>query len=207
MTNSSTKQIFILNSTNYPNWKSCMLLKLEINDLLDAISGPKYADRKTDLKAHSIILESIDPSLDNIVNSEKSAYNMWVKLDQQFNSVTMTSAMELFTEFITMKLRDNESIADYYNRSVDNYRQLSQLNYTMDDYQLIVFLCGLPAIYEPTVSTILQKDIKDWNILKLRSTLMEAQQRMKSYENNEDYASAYKAKKKYLCKFCQKDNY
>ena len=210
MTESSIKQIFILNGTNYNSWKSRMLLKFELHDLMDAIAHPDTLtdklDKKNDIKARSFILESIDPSLDNLITAETSAYNMWSKLEQQFNSTTMTTAMEVFTEFVNMKLGENETISDYYNRIVDIYRKLSQFDYTMEQYQLIIFLRGLPPVYEPTISTILQKDIKDWSMLKLRSTLVETQQRIKTYETSEEYASAFKIKKRFLCKFCKRDN-
>jgi hypothetical protein len=92
---------------------------------MDAITDPNYLpsklNKKTDIKARSLILESIDPSLDNLVTAETTAYDMWSKLDQQFNSTTMTTAMELFTEFVSMKLNEDEPISDYYNRVTDNY--------------------------------------------------------------------------------------
>jgi hypothetical protein len=85
MSNSADKHIFILNGNNYNSWKLCMLLKFELHDLMDAITDPNYLpsklNKKTDIKARSLILESIDPSLDNLVTAETTAYDMWSKLD------------------------------------------------------------------------------------------------------------------------------
>ena len=102
---------------------------------------------------------------------------------------------------------DEESIGDYYNRLTNIFKKLMEFDYQMDQYQMIVFLRGLPPIFEPTVSTILQKDIKEWNMTKLRSVLVEAQQRLKSYEDNNEYVSAFKAKKKIPCSYCKKNTH
>ena len=42
---------------------------------------------------------------------------------------------------------------------------------------------------------------------KLCSILAETQQRLKSYENNDEFITAFKIKKRTVCQFCQKDSH
>jgi len=123
MSESSAKPICILNGTNYESWKTRILLKFETLDIAYTLFKSEYVDKKVDIKARNLILESIDPSLDNLVIKEKTALEMWNNLELQFNSESMTSVMDLFTQFVSMKLNDDEDVTDYYNRLVTTVTQ------------------------------------------------------------------------------------
>ena len=55
-----------------------------------------------------------------------------MKLDAQFNKVSMSSAMDVYGDFSQAKLEPNEDVSDLANRISASYRKLKELKYTLE---------------------------------------------------------------------------
>ncbi|KAJ1672764.1 hypothetical protein EV182_006550, partial [Spiromyces aspiralis] len=82
--------IVLFDRSNYPSWKSHVLLKFMIKGLLDLITiNPAKSSAKFDLikdmEARILILDHVHPLMDHLVHDKLTAYLMWTKLEQMFS--------------------------------------------------------------------------------------------------------------------------
>jgi transposase InsO family protein len=207
MSETNIRKVLILDGKNYLSWKTRMLLKLKTKGLSDAVEKDDYKEFSKDLQAQELILDHIDTNLDNIICNETTAYSMWSKLDKHFNRITMASAMEVYAKFAAVKLEPSELIENLAIRINTNYQRLIEMKYTIEDLKILALLHALPPTYEATITTIIQKDKKDWDFNQIKDILIEVQDRLKIYENHNDSESAMKIKDKRWCKYCKRTNH
>ncbi|KAJ1676274.1 hypothetical protein EV182_008522, partial [Spiromyces aspiralis] len=155
-----------------------------IKGLLDLITiDPAKSSAKFDLikdaEARILILDHVHPSMDHLVRDESTAYSMWTKLEQMFSKVTISSAMEVYAEFAQAKLGPDENINDLAERITAAYRKLKELDYTLEDFQILSLLHALPSSFEATITSIVQRDKQSWNFDEIKVHLTEAQQRIR----------------------------
>ena len=93
MSETKLAQVILFDGTNYASWRPRMILKFIVKDLMDAVMMEDYKDLTKDAEARILILEHIQMSHDHLVYDKLSAYDMWIKLDAQFNKVSMSSVV------------------------------------------------------------------------------------------------------------------
>ncbi|KAJ1669012.1 hypothetical protein EV182_008955, partial [Spiromyces aspiralis] len=159
MSEVKVSMVVLFDGSNYPLWKSHVLLKFMIKGLLDLITiDPAKSLTKFDLikdvEARILILDHVHPSMDHLVHDESTAYSMWTKLEQIFSKVMISSVMEVYAEFAQAKLGPDENINDLTERITAAYRKLKELDYTLEDFQILSLLHALPSSFEATITSI-----------------------------------------------------
>ena len=94
------------------------------------------------------------------------------------------------------------------NRISASYRKLKELEITLSKTsKSLLSLHALPAAFEATVTSIVQKDKSEWNFESIKVNLIEAQQRIRKYEQREASEIAMKVHGKVKCIYCKKNNH
>lgn len=166
MTESQTRPLIILDGSNYPSWKTRITMKLHNKKLISCIQDDETTDSKTNIQAVDpnkdslaleLLLDSIHPSLDHLIEDLFTAKQVWDKLKQHYDKDTVTSAMTLFSSVSNVTKSNTETIMDLSHRIKSSYRKINELKLTLDDFQILTLLNSLPSQYESIISTITDK--------------------------------------------------
>jgi hypothetical protein len=207
MSETKTTQLVLFDGTNYKSWRSRMILKLSIKGLYDVVMTEDTKDFQKDMEARIMLLDNVKSSKDHLIRDELSAYDMWKKLDAMFNKVSMSSAMDVYSDFAQAKLGPDESIENLGERIESNYRKLKELDYTLEDFKVLALLQAVPASYEAAVTTVVQKDKSEWNFDSILVVLKEAQHRIQKYGKSEETEMAMATQRRSNCVHCKRTNH
>ena len=203
MSEHQTKTLIILDGTNYLSWKTRTTMKLRNKKLLSCIENLKDIDPNKDSLALELLLDSIHPSLDYLIEDLSTTKEVWDKLKSHFDKDTLTSAMTLFSSVSNVTKNPNETINDLSHQIKTSYRKIHELKLTMDDFKILTLLNSLPPQYESIISTITDKSRSSWEFDEIVEKLVEAESRFIKWENSEVIDLAMKTKESSYCQFCR----
>jgi hypothetical protein len=213
MSDTQVKPLIILDGTNYPSWKTRIMMKLRNKRLLSCIENiegdnkSNIIDLDKDSLALEMLLDSIHPSLDHLIEDLSTSKEVWDKLKSHFDKNTLTSVMSLFSSVSNVVKTNDESIRDLSHRIKSSYRKMNELKLTLEDFPILTLLNSLPHQYESIISTITDKSRNEWNFDEIVEKLIEAESRFNKWEQSETIDLAMKTKGNLFCKFCKKNNH
>ena len=127
MSESNIKPLIVLDGTNYTSWKTRTLMKLRNKRLIHCIETPKDIDIEVDGRCLEILLDSIHPSLDYLIEDLTTSFEVWSTLKFCYDKDTLTSSMNLFASVSNVIKGNDESIRDLSHRIKYSYRKIKEL--------------------------------------------------------------------------------
>ncbi|KAI9164896.1 hypothetical protein LWI28_004122 [Acer negundo] len=97
------------------------------------------ADRKKDSKAKSIIYQGLDEPTFELMASSKSSKEVWDALHKTYKGADKVKMIRLQTlrgEFESLRMKSNESIAEFYTRVMVVANQLRRNGETLEDMRI-----------------------------------------------------------------------
>ncbi|KAK0589362.1 hypothetical protein LWI29_013222 [Acer saccharum] len=148
-----------LTKDNYDNWCIQMRALLGSQDVMDIVEDgytepaskeaegtlteaqttTLKADRKRDCKAKSIIYQGLDEATFEIIASAKSSKEVWDTLQKTYKGADKVKRIRLQTlrgEFESLRMKSNESIAEFYTRVMIVANQLRRNGETLVDMRI-----------------------------------------------------------------------
>ncbi|KAL5816417.1 hypothetical protein ACOSQ3_024795 [Xanthoceras sorbifolium] len=107
--------------------------------LTEAQATTLRADRKKDCKAKSIIYQGLDEATFEIIASAKSSKEVWDTLLKTYKGADKVKRIRLQTlrgEFESLRMKSNESIAEFYTRVMVVANQLRRNGETLTDMRI-----------------------------------------------------------------------
>ncbi|KAI9176592.1 hypothetical protein LWI28_004728 [Acer negundo] len=148
-----------LTKDNYDNWCIQMRALLGSQDVMDIVEDgytepaskeaegtmteaqttTLRADRKKDCKAKSIIYQGLDEPTFELIASSKSSKEVWDTLHKTYKGADKVKRIRLQTlrgEFESLRMKSNESIAEFYTRVMVVANQLRRNGETLEDMRI-----------------------------------------------------------------------
>ncbi|KAI9156917.1 hypothetical protein LWI28_014078 [Acer negundo] len=148
-----------LTKDNYDNWCIQMRALLGSQDVMDIVEDgytePAFkeaegtmteaqtttlrADRKKDCKAKSIIYQGLDEPTFELIASSKSSKEVWDTLHKTYKGADKVKRIGLQTlrgEFESLRMKSNESIAEFYTRVMVVANQLRRNGENLEDMRI-----------------------------------------------------------------------
>ncbi|KAK8916814.1 hypothetical protein KSP39_PZI022229 [Platanthera zijinensis] len=143
--------------------------------------------RKKDKKALYFIYQSVDEVIFERIASAKTSKEAWDTLHTAYRGEEKVKLVRLQTlrcEFDTMKMKDSESIEEFFNRVVALTNKMLVNGEAVENKKVIEkILRSLPRKFENVVVTIEEsKDLSTLTLESLMGSLQSHELRMKQYE-------------------------
>ena len=118
-----------------------------------------------------------------------SSQEVWQKLEQEFRGdkkVSTVLLQSLRKQYANMKMKDCETIKNYYTRIMSLVSEMKAYGEDLSDHKVVEkILISLPAKFDPKVSTIEDtKDLSTLTITELISSLHAFEQRLASRDED-----------------------
>ncbi|KAI0512123.1 hypothetical protein KFK09_012760 [Dendrobium nobile] len=176
-------------------WRIKMKALLVHQGLSDAIFEENFAAitdrakaREIQLKAHSIILLSIDDEVLREVAEEDTALKVWRKLESIYMKKSLTNRLLLKKQLYTLQMEENQALIKHlndFNKLILDLRNVD-VKIVKED-QGIILLSSLPKTYENIVDTMLYGK-QTLTLTKVKSVLMskDVQRKIDQKEDKND---------------------
>jgi len=207
MSDSTIKQLIVLDGSNYSSWKTRMMMKIRNKRLLRCIEDKSFIDIDLDGRCMELLLDNIHPDLDHLISDLSTSYQIWNKLSSHFDKQTMTTAMNLYSSLASVIKSDTENIRDLAHRININYNKLKELKYTIDDLKILTLLHSLPPKYDAIITSIVDKQKSEWVYDEIVEKLVESESRISKWDQINEIEIAMKAKDKNICSHCKKSGH
>ncbi|KAI3708725.1 hypothetical protein L2E82_38127 [Cichorium intybus] len=194
-----------LNGRNYYHWSIQMKVLFESQDLwdvvkegyeepedLDEVTDEEESDlkeiKKRDRKALFMIYQAVDEVIFERISSSatsKEAWDMLYKTYRGEDKVKVVRLQTLRCEFDGIKMRDSETVEDFYNRVILLLNQLRLNGETIEDTRVVEkILRSLTRRFEYIVVAIEEsKDLSTLSLESLLGTLQSHELRMKQFDS------------------------
>ncbi|KAL5810691.1 hypothetical protein ACOSQ4_027259 [Xanthoceras sorbifolium] len=144
--------------------------------LTEAQTTTLKADRKRDCKAKSIIYQGLDEVTFEIIASAKSSKEVWDTLLKTYKGANKVKRIHLQTlqgEFESLRMKSNESIAEFYTRVMVVANQLRRNGETLTDMRISEkILQSLDAKFDFIVVALEEtKDLETMSVEELVGSL------------------------------------
>ncbi|XP_074373923.1 uncharacterized protein LOC141714294 [Apium graveolens] len=199
---------------NYENWCIRMKAILGANDVWELVEkglmvpedkanlnqvqkDQLQAQRKKDQKAIMIIHQCLDDSMLQKVASATTSKNVWDILNSSFSGDVKVKRVRLQTlrgEFEALRMKESESISDYFSRVLTIVNQMKSNGEEVSDVRVIEkILCSLVSKFDYKVVAIEEaKYIDEMTIDELMGSLQAHEEKM--LKRNEPIEQALQAK-------------
>ncbi|KAI3521063.1 hypothetical protein L1887_10522 [Cichorium endivia] len=175
---------------------------LEEPEDLDELSDEQFDEikdsKKRDRKALFLLYQAIDETIFERISSSTSSKDAWDTLHRTYRGeerVNMVRLQTLRCEFDNIKMKETESVEDYYNRVILLLNQLRLNGEKIEDTRVVEkILRSLIRKFEYVVVAI--EESKDLSLLSLED-----------YEQNEKGKGRGKPSSQFHCYYCQKDGH
>ncbi|KAI3708032.1 hypothetical protein L2E82_37034 [Cichorium intybus] len=194
-----------LNGRNYYHWSIQMKVLFESQDLwdvvkegyeepedLDEVTDEEESDlkeiKKRDRKALFMIYQAVDEVIFERISSSatsKEAWDMLYKTYRGEDKVKVVRLQTLRCEFDGIKMRESETVEDFYNRVILLLNQLRLNGETIEDTRVVEkILRSLTRRFEYIVVAIEEsKDLSTLSLESLLGTLQSHELRMKQFDS------------------------
>ena len=109
-----------------------------------------------DLEARAAIILCLERDVAFLVNEEATAAGVWLKLEANFMTKTLTNRIYLKSKLYTCKMEEGTSIRDYINKFDRIISNLKDIDVKIDEEdQALMLLLSLPKSYENLVQTLM----------------------------------------------------
>ena len=175
-----------LNDSNYFSWEFKIRVILEKDDLLKFITDepPNEIDvnwKKSDAKARSIILFSIDDGQLIHCREAKTCYDLWNTLKSHHQKSSLFSKVIFLKKICKLKFNEGEKINDHINKMDELFHQLNIMGENFNDNLKIAFmLSSLPDSYDTVVMSLETRSEKDLTYKIVVNRLIEEYDRRKN---------------------------
>ncbi|KAF6213674.1 hypothetical protein GE061_011396 [Apolygus lucorum] len=141
-------------SENYSNCKFGMEMFLIAEDLWAVVEGTETSPKK-DAKARSKICLMVDESLYPMVRSQKTAKEVWTKLESNYESKGLCRRLSLLKQLFSLDLKQFSTIEEYLNRILSISQQLDSINAGLEvEFVGVVMLKGFGEEYQPIIMAL-----------------------------------------------------
>lgn len=211
----SNVQVPLFEGENYDFWAVKMETLFKSLDVLEFVKEgyeePATAAKQTtaesaELKKKKItdagVLGMIQRGVSNTIFPRimraKTAKEAWETLQQEFegdSKVRTVKLMSLKRDFENEKMKENESLNEYFNRLTDLVNQMKSHGDTIEDRRIVdKILISLIEKYDPMVAVIEEtKDLSTMTVQGLMGSLRSYEQRL-SRRNEKSVESAFQSK-------------
>lgn len=188
---------------NFNAWLFRIKSILRENGVIKAIEEADYASKdgneEKEARAQAIIIGGVADSHLEYLRNQKTAYEMFKNLEENFKNKGIRSRLFLRRKLSEIKYNDRDSLQMHFVKLDECFSQLKDSDSEISDEEKINYiLLSMPKSYENVVSAI--ETIKDLDLNFVKNRLLgeeEKRKKMKDYENkNVDYA--------FLCYYCHK---
>jgi hypothetical protein len=123
------------------------------------IDNPDYTSwYNKDEQVLSTLLSSLSVEILRDVVSAKTSKDVWDSLQKRFSSSTHTRTVQLHVELATAQ-KNNLSAADYFGKIKNLATEMAMAHGILRDDEILTYLlAGLPAEYDPYVTSMMTKD-------------------------------------------------
>ncbi|GFY82734.1 hypothetical protein Acr_02g0009740 [Actinidia rufa] len=155
--------MIVLSATNYAIWKPRMEDILFCKDLHDPLEnkGEKLEAtkdgewRKMNRKTIGLIRQCIGHEVFHHVAQETSAYDLWIKLEEMYQSKTSRNKALLMRRLVNLKLQRETTVAEHTSEFQSLVNQLTSVDLQFDDeMQALLLLSSLPESWETLVVSL-----------------------------------------------------
>ncbi|GFS33426.1 hypothetical protein Acr_00g0028390 [Actinidia rufa] len=155
--------MIVLSATNYAIWKPRMediLFCKDLHDPLDNKGEKPEAKkdeewRKMNKKTIGLIRQCIGHEVFHHVAQETSAYDLWIKLEEMYQSKTSRNKALLMRRLVNLKLQRETTVAEHTSEFQSLVNQLTSVDLQFDDeMQALLLLSSLPESWETLVVSL-----------------------------------------------------
>ncbi|XP_022041412.1 uncharacterized protein LOC110943991 [Helianthus annuus] len=196
-------QIPKLSGQNYYHWHIQMRVLLESQDLWnivedgfqalgtnpseDAIAAHRESTKK-DRRALHIIFQSVNETVFERIAMAKTSKDAWITLHKSYRGENRVKTVKLQTlrcSFDTLKMKEGETVEDYFNRTTLIVNQLRMNEEQISEQRVVEkILRSLTRNFESVVITVEEtKDLESMSTEELMGILQSHELRMKLYED------------------------
>lgn len=198
---------------NYHHWAIQMRVLFESQDLWNVIENgidePEQTEdttlqqmrevkenKKKDRKALFLIYQVVDEVIFERISSSSSSKEAWDMLYRTYRGEERVKIVRLQTlrcEFENIKMRDSESVEDYYNRVILLLNQLRLNGEIIEDRRVVEkILRSLTRKFEYIVVAIEEsKDLSTLSLESLLGTLQSHELRMRNFDDTSSMEQAF----------------
>lgn len=146
-------------------------------------------NRKRDKKALFFIFQAVDEIVFERISSVTSAKQVWDTLHQVYkgeDKVKMVRLQTLRSEFDNLRMKDSESVEDYFNRVISLVNKLRVNGEKLEDQRVVEkILRSLTRKYEHIVVAIEEsKDLSTMSLEFLLGSLQSHELRLKQFDSS-----------------------
>ncbi|CAJ2671832.1 unnamed protein product [Trifolium pratense] len=143
-----------------------------------------------DLKAKNFLFQSIDRTIMETILEKGTARDIWEAMRTKYqgsSKVKRAQLQALRRDFEILAMKDNESINDYFARTLSIVNKMTAQGHKMDTTDVVEkILCSLTSRFNYVVCSIEQSnDVTSLSIDELQSSLIVQEQRMK-FQSDKD---------------------
>ncbi|GFS33528.1 hypothetical protein Acr_00g0029030 [Actinidia rufa] len=155
--------MIVLSATNYAIWKPRMEDILFCKDLHDPLEDkgekPEATKdeewRKMNRKTIGLIRQCIGHEVFHHVAQETSAYDLWIKLEEMYQSKTSRNKALLMRRLVNLKLQRETTVAEHTSEFQSLVNQLTSVDLQFDDeMQALLLLSSLLESWETLVVSL-----------------------------------------------------
>ncbi|GFY86925.1 hypothetical protein Acr_05g0005640 [Actinidia rufa] len=155
--------MIVLSATNYAIWKPRMEDILFCKDLHDPLENkgekPEATKdeewRKMNRKTIGLIRQCIGHEVFHHVAQETSAYDLWIKLEEMYQSKTSRNKALLMRRLVNLKLQRETTVAEHTSEFQSLVNQLTSVDLQFDnEMQALLLLSSLPESWETLVVSL-----------------------------------------------------
>lgn len=145
---------------DYSTWKFAVQACLDVDGLWDVVEGTESETNKEklarlDRRAKSKLILMVDAVNYAHIQNEKTAADVWKKLQGAFEDSGLTRRVGLLRTLITTQLDQCKNMEDYVNRIISNAHKLRGAGMDINDEWIgTLLLAGLNERYEPMIMAI-----------------------------------------------------
>eukprot|EP00268_Persea_americana_P007560 TRINITY_DN12834_c0_g1_i6.p2 TRINITY_DN12834_c0_g1~~TRINITY_DN12834_c0_g1_i6.p2 ORF type:complete len:298 (+),score=63.45 TRINITY_DN12834_c0_g1_i6:1502-2395(+) len=146
-------------------------------------------NRKKDKKALFFIFQAVDEAVFERISSATSAKQAWDTLHTSYkgeDKVKMVRLQTLICEFDFLRMKESESVGDFYNRVISLVNQLRVNGKKFEDQRVVEkILRSMTRKFEYVVAAIEEsKDLSSLSIESLVGSLQSHELRMKQFDSS-----------------------
>ena len=179
------------NGTNFQLWKMHMKFIFQSRELFPIVNASlKKSDlttaadkllwEKHDKQAIVAILATIDSFHKEVVINCSTSHEMWIQLQAYHDQHSDECITALQEKYYSCKLGEGESIATYISTLQKLAKQLTDLQQTITEQELISKIkCGLPPVFEPLLLAWDSVPLAEQTLLSFQTRLIKFQGKLR----------------------------
>lgn len=190
-----------LNGNNYHHWSVQLKVLFESQDLWGIVENginesANQESKKMDRKALFIIYQVVDEVIFERISSSTSSKEAWDMLYRTYRGEDRVKIVRLQTlrcEFDNIKMKETESVEDFYNRVILLLNQMRLNGETIEDKRVVEkILRSLTGKFEYIVVAIEEsKDLASLSLKNLLGILQSYELRMRNFDDTSSMEQAF----------------